>query len=141
MQRLGRFIVNPEIKNKIYQVMLKKPSLTPEEIAKEVGVSQSTVSRLIHSLTKGNDYQIAAMAAGMFIQEFVNAAKFWKLQITELEKLKEITEDPKLKLKIMKEQSDRYEKILVLARQGEVIQIVRKINRMKSQVHDSKSGT
>ena len=58
MQRLGRFIVNPEIKNKIYQVMLNKPSLTPREIAKEVGVSQSTVSRLIHSLTKGNDYQI-----------------------------------------------------------------------------------
>ena len=141
IQRLGKFIVNPEIKNKIYQVMLSKPSLTQREIAEEVGVHESTVSRVIRSLTKGNDYQIATRAASKFLQEFVNAAEFWKLQITELEKLKEITEDSNLKLKIMREQSDRYEKILVLARQWEVIQIVRKINRMKSQVHESKSGT
>ena len=81
------------------------------------------------------------MAAGMFIQEFANAAEFWKLQITELEKLKESTRDPKLILKIIREQSHRYENILVLARQGEVVQALRKINRMKSQVHESKSGT
>ena len=133
IQKLGKFIVNPEIRNKIYQVMLTKPSLTSREIAIEVGVSESTFSKVMRSITRGNEYEIVRRAAGRFLQEFINAAEFWKLQITELERLKESTRDPKLILKIMNEQSDRYEKILFLARQGELLQTLRKINNMKPQ--------
>lgn len=69
-----------------------------------------------------------AKVAGKFIQDFANTIEFWKLQITQLEHLKDRAKDLDTLMKIMREQSDRYEKILVLARQGELIEALRKLN-------------
>ena len=128
IQRLGKFIVNPEIKNKILQVMLGEPFLTQKEIADKVGVHKSTVSRAVAGTKKSNDYQLAKKAAGKFIEDFANTIEFWKLQITQLEQLKKTTQDTETISNIMREQSDRYEKILVLARQSEMIEALRKLN-------------
>ena len=121
--------MNHEIKNKISEVMLGEPFLTLKEIADRVGVHKSTVSRAVASTKKSKDYQLAAKVAGKFIQDFANIIEFWKLQITQLEQLKKTTEDVEIIIKIMCEQSDRYEKILVLARQAEIITILKKIEK------------
>ena len=121
--------MNHEIKNKISKVMLGEPFLTLKEIADRIGVDKSAVSRAVASTKKSKDYQLAAKVAGKFIQDFANTIEFWKLQITQLEQLKKTTEDVEIIIKIMREQSDRYEKILVLARQAEIITILKKIEK------------
>ena len=108
--------------------MLGEPFLTLKEIADKVGVHKSTVSRAVASTKKSKDYQLAAKVAGKFIQDFANTIEFWKLQITQLEELKKTTQDTQTIIKIMREQSDRYEKILVLARQSELIEALRKLS-------------
>ena len=119
-----------ERKQRVYKLMLLEPAITQSEIAERLNLKPRTVSRIINKIVKSNDYQLAMSIAGKFIQDFVNASDYWKIQITELEHLKEklTDEDKELLVKIMKEQSELYGKILLLARQGELMAAIRKLN-------------
>lgn len=121
--------MNPEIKASIYKLLLNEPTLTQREIANRVGVHESEVSKAIKKTATSVDYQLAMQVAGKFLQDFQKASDFWKLQVTELEQMKGETDDVGLKVKIMREQSDRYEKILFQARQGELVEGLRLINK------------
>ena len=85
-----------------------------------------------------------ALVAGKFISEFGNAVDHWKLLIDELESLKtgnkkvikqntdtggyfqaEVPLEPMEKLQIIKEQSNLRARILFLASQGEVREVIK----------------
>lgn len=121
--------MNPEIGKKIDELMLNEPFLPLKEIADKAGVGKSAASTAVAGTKTSPGHQRIAKAASNFLQDFANIIEFWKLQITELEHLKKTTQDTKTIIKIMREQSDRYEKILVLARQGEMIEALRKIRK------------
>ena len=124
--------------------------LTEKEIAKELNLSQSTVSRAITSVTTSHDYQLAITSIGMFVEDMRRAADFWKLQNREIElvkntimALKEETDKEgkpviksdraiELLLKCMDMQSDRIGRVVEMARQGEVALALREVRRTMS---------
>ena len=124
--------------------------LTEKEIAKELNLSQSTVSRAITSVTTSHDYQLAITSIGMFVEDMRRAADFWKLQNREIElvkntimALKEETDSKgqpviksdraiELLLKCMDMQSDRIGRVVEMARQGEVALALREVRRTMS---------
>jgi len=116
--------VNDEIKQSVYLEKLKNPIIQQKEIAQKLGLSEPMVSRAMKSMMGTHDYTLRQMLAGKFLEEFQMASDYWKTQITLLEELKEES-DTETIIKLMKEQSDRWEKILFLARQGEAVEVMR----------------
>ena len=114
-----------EIINSVYLEKLKNPIIQQKEIANKLNVSEATVSRALKILLGSNDFKLGQMLAGKFLEEFQMATDYWKMQIKSLEELKDGEADTDTLLKIMKEQSDRWEKILFLARQGEAVEVMR----------------
>ena len=132
-RRLGYFLfatvlhflfVNHAISELVYLERLKDPTISQKQIAFKLNLTESKVSRALKKLFASHDFKLGQMVAGKFLEEFQMASDYWKLQIKDLELLKD-EEDIELKIKIMKEQSDRWEKILYLARQGEAVETMR----------------
>ena len=110
---------------------LKNPICTQKEIGAKLGLKEYTVSRALKSMMGTHDYTLRQMLAGKFLEEFQMASDYWKLQIKQLEDLKKDGVDHDTMIKLMREQSDRWEKILFLARQGEAIEVMRKMKNGK----------
>ena len=141
-----------EIKQLVYFERLKDPIASQKDLAIKLGLSESMVSRAIKSMMGTHDYQFRQLLAGKFLEEFQMASDYWKMQITQLENLKDskktifkkaadghvFPEEVELEvddmMKIMKEQSDRWEKILFLARQGEAVEVMRLMKNGTTQL-------
>jgi len=109
--------LNAEIKEKVYLMSLVQPS--QKEIAKQLNLSEATVSRAINSVTKSNDYKLAMMSISNFLTEYMRASDFFKYQISQLEEMKKKYPDSELQL--MDAQMERMQHIIQLAGQGKVV--------------------
>lgn len=126
------------------EAFIKYPAKSDNEIAKITKISQPMISkyRKKHSLLI--DQEFISIVAGKFIMEFGHAIDHWKLLINELEKLKtgkkqvlkqnsetggffeeKVPLDPLEKLQIIKEQANLRSRILFLASQGEVREVIK----------------
>ena len=137
--------MNQDIKEQAYILSLK--GATEREIAKELNLSPATVHRAISSVTTSHDYQLAIMSISLFLEDMRRAADFWKMQNREIEQIKNsvmaLREEVdskgrplvrgdrilELVLKCMDMQSDRMQKVVELARQGEVALALREVRK------------
>ncbi len=104
---------------------VKYPHKSDNQIAKITGISQPMISKYRKSYSLQVDSEFIAITAGKFIQEFGHAADHWKLLIDEIEVLKNGDVDPIDKLSLIKEQASLRERILFLASQGEVREVIK----------------
>ena len=123
---------------------LKFPTKSDNEIAKITGISQPMISRYRKDYDLQVDSEFIAIVAGKFISEFGQAADHWKSLITELEEIKKgqkivvkqntdtggyfsakVDLDPLEKLQIIREQATLRARILFLASQGEVREVIK----------------
>lgn len=126
------------------EAFLKHPTKSDNDIAKITGISQPMISKYRKMYTILIDQEFIAITAGKFIQEFAQAADHWKILIDELEALKqgkktiikqnpetggyfksEVDLEPLDKLALIKEQSNLRARILFLASQGEVREVLK----------------
>jgi hypothetical protein len=126
------------------KAFLKYPTKSDNEIAKIIGVSQPQVSKYRKEYSLAIDTEFIAITAGKFIHEFSEAAEHWKILIDELEELKggkktiiklnadsggyfksEVDLEPLDKLQIIREQANLRARILFLASQGEVREVIK----------------
>jgi len=110
----------------VTQCYLKSLSgLTYREIAEELNLSASTVSRAIDKITKSHDYQIGISTISTFLEEYQRAADFFKMQIGQLEKRKDT--DPDNFYKIMDMQMERMALVVQLVGQGKVAMALKEL--------------
>ena len=126
------------------EAFLKYPTKSDNEIAKITGISQPMISKYRKEYNITIDKEFIALVAGKFISEFGQAADHWKILIDELEELKtgkklvvkqntetggyfqaEVNLDPMEKLQLIKEQATLRSRILFLAGQGEVREVIK----------------
>jgi len=128
---------------KVKNAFLQYPTKSDREIAEIVNVSHTMVSNYRNEYNIAIDTEFVAMVAGKFISEFGHAIDHWKLLIDELEVLKrgkktifkkgedghfypeEVDLEPLDKLAIIREQSNLRSRILFLASQGEVREVIK----------------
>ena len=142
----------PSKKQQIAQeAFLRHPTKSDNQIAKITGISQPQISKYRKMYNILIDQEFIKIVAGKFILEFSHAADHWKLLIDELEELKkgkktifkkgeegqlypeEVDLEPLDKLAIIKEQSNLRARILFLASQGEVREVI-KVMRTNGQL-------
>ena len=123
---------------------LKFPTKSDNDIAKITGISQPMISKYRKDYDLQVDSEFIAIVAGKFISEFGQAADHWKGLITELEEIKKgqkvvvkqnsdtggyfsakVDLDPLEKLQIIREQAQLRARILFLASQGEVREVIK----------------
>lgn len=123
---------------------LKYPTKSDNEIAKITSISQPMISKYRKEYNIIIDKEFIAIVAGKFISEFGQAVDHWKILINELEELKsgkklvvkqntesggyfqaEVNLDPMEKLQLIKEQATLRARILFLASQGEVREVIK----------------
>lgn len=123
---------------------LKYPTKSDNEIARLTGISQPMISKYRKEYDLQVDSEFIAIVAGKFISEFGQAADHWKQLINELEEIKagqklvvkqnqdtggyftaKVDLDPLEKLQIIREQANLRGKILFLASQGEVREVIK----------------
>lgn len=127
----------------VKEAFLRYPTKSDNDIAKITGISQPQISKYRKEYSINIDQEFIAITAGKFIMEFSQAADYWKLQIEELELLKsskktifktgadgqkfpdEVDLEPMDILAICKQQTVLREKILFLAAQGEVREVIK----------------
>lgn len=128
MQVLG---VKPEIMQEVYLERLQNPLVSQKQIGVNLNLSESTVSRALKKQLGSHDFKLGQMLSGKFLEEFQMASDYWKMQISRFEELKKKDENgfPTIEfekeLELMKQQSQLWEKILFLARQGEAVEVMR----------------
>ena len=123
---------------------LKYPVKSDNEIAKITGISQPMISTYRKEYSISIDKEFLAIIAGKFISEFGHAVDHWKILIDELEALKnskkivikqnsetggyfqaEVDIEPMEKLQLIREQATLRARILFLASQGEVREVIK----------------
>ena len=123
---------------------LKYPTKSDNEIAKITGISQPMISTYRKEYNISIDKEFLAIIAGKFISEFGHAVDHWKILIDELEALKnskkivikqnsetggyfqaEVDIEPMEKLQLIREQATLRARILFLASQGEVREVIK----------------
>ena len=123
---------------------LKYPTKSDNDIAKITGISQPMISTYRKEYNISIDKEFIAIVAGKFISEFGQAVDHWKILIEELEVLKsgkkqivkqnsetggyfqaEVPLEPIEKLQLIKEQAVLRSRILFLASQGEVREVIK----------------
>lgn len=127
----------------IKDTILQYPTKSDRDIAKMLGISHPTVSKFRNENMVKIDSDFIDAVAGKFIQEFGAASDHWKKLIEEIEVLKtgkktvikqnpeggyfqtKVDLEPLDKLPMIKEQADLRAKILFLAAQGEVREVIR----------------
>lgn len=108
------------------EAFLKYPLKSDQEIHRMTKISQPTISKYRKEYSLQIDQEFVAIIAGKFIMEFGHAVNHWKLLIEELEVLKKKTDlEPMDKLALIKEQSNLRARILFLASQGEVREVIK----------------
>lgn len=126
------------------EAFVKYPIKSDHEIAKLVKISQPTVSKYRKEHALAIDAEFIAIVAGKFIQEYGEAVDHWKVLIDELETLKktkktvfkqnsetkgyfteEVDLDAMEKLQLVREQANLRARILFLASQGEVREVIK----------------
>ncbi len=134
------------------EAFLKYPTKSDNEIAKITSISQPQISKYRKMYNVLIDQEFIAITAGKFISEFSQASDHWKMLIDELEALKqgkktiikqnpetggyfksEVDLEPLDKLALIKEQSNLRARILFLAAQGEVREVI-KVMRTTGQL-------
>ena len=135
------------------EAFLKYPTKSDREIAKITGISHTMISKYRNEYNIIIDKEFIALVAGRFISEFGYAVDHWKILIYELEVLKtrkksivkqntesggyfqaEIDLDPMEKLQLIKEQAALRSRILFLASQGEVREVIKVLKTGKLPV-------
>lgn len=71
-----------------YTEMITYPALNDEQIARKVGLNQTTVWRLRKKLVGKIDWELAQRIAGQFLADYQMASDYFKIQITNLEEQK-----------------------------------------------------
>lgn len=123
---------------------LKYPTKSDNDIAKITGISQPMISTYRKEYNISIDKEFIAIVAGKFIMEFGQAVDHWKILIEELEALKggkktvikqnsetggffqaQVDLEPLEKLQLIKEQAVLRSRILFLASQGEVREVIK----------------
>ncbi len=123
---------------------LKYPTKSDNEIAKITSISQPMISTYRKEYNISIDKEFLAIIAGKFISEFGHAVDHWKILIDELEALKqskkivikqnsetggyfqaEVDIEPMEKLQLIREQATLRARILFLASQGEVREVIK----------------
>lgn len=123
---------------------LKFPTKSDNDIAKITGISQPMISTYRKEYNISIDKEFIAIVAGKFIMEFGQAVDHWKILIEELEILKggkktvikqnsetggffqaQVDLEPLEKLQLIKEQATLRSRILFLASQGEVREVIK----------------
>ncbi len=131
-------------KPKILDLINKFPTKTDKQIAIETGCNRTTVAKYRKEMDLKYDSEFVKIVAGKFIKAYGTAADYWLKQIDRLEELKNSTQiiyikkkdtedsieqeiplSPMEKLAIEKHQSELHTKILYLASQGEVRDVIR----------------
>lgn len=126
------------------EAFLKYPTKSDQELHRMTKISQPTISKYRKEYSLQIDTEFVAIVAGKFILEFGQAVDHWKLLIDELETLKngkktvikqntetggffkaEVDLEPLDKLALIKEQSNLRARILFLASQGEVREVIK----------------
>ncbi len=123
---------------------LKYPTKSDNQIAKLTGISQPMISKYRKMYNISIDKEFIAIVAGKFISEFGHAVDHWKMLIQELEDIKNTkriivsqnddtgqdeTQEFELsameKLSLIREQANLRSRILFLASQGEVREVIK----------------
>ena len=131
-------------KAKVLELINRFPTKTNRDIAKETNCNEITVGKYRKVIDLKYDSEFVKIVAGKFIKAYGRAEEYWIKQIDRLEELKISTHiiyiknektggsfekkvelSPMEKLAIEKHQSELHEKILFLASQGEVRQVIR----------------
>ncbi len=126
------------------EAFLKYPTKSDNDIAKITGISQPMISTYRKEYNISIDKEFIAIVAGKFIMEFGHAVDHWKILIDELEALKggkktvikqnsetggffqaQVDLEPLEKLQLIKEQATLRSRILFLASQGEVREVIK----------------
>ena len=129
--------MNPEIKQSCYMKSLY--GLSGQQIAKELGLSEATVSRAINSVTKSLDYKLAMNTVSTFLTDYMKAGDFFKMQIAELEEMKK--RDPENYYRIMEMQMERMALIVQLVGQGKIVMALRELRDGKLQLQSDRELT
>lgn len=122
----------------------KYPHKSDRAISRIIGISQPVVSKYRKENNDIINKQFVSEVAGRFILEFGDAVDYWKMQIDELEELKtgekqvikqnsenggyfqaKMPLEPMEKLQIIKEQANLRARILFIASQGEVREVIK----------------
>lgn len=131
-------------KDIVLDLINRFPTTTNRDIAKKAECNENTVARYRKELDLKYDSEFVKIVAGKFIKAYGRAEEYWLKQIDRLEVLKnsthtiwiknektggsfekEVELSPMEKLAIEKHQSELHEKVLFLASQGEVRQVIR----------------
>lgn len=131
-------------KTKVLDLINRFPTKSNRDIAKESECNENTVAKYRKQIDLKFDTEFVKIVAGKFIKAYGRAEEYWLKQIDRLEELKgnthtiyikneitggsfekEVELSPMEKLAIEKHQSELHEKILFLASQGEVRQVIR----------------
>lgn len=130
-------------KPKVLDLINRFPTKTDKQIALETGCNRNTVGKYRKEIDLKYDTEFVKIVAGKFIKAYGRAEEYWLKQIDRLEELKGSTKTIEAKdedglpdvlsvslspmeiLAIEKHQSELHEKILFLASQGEVRQVIR----------------
>ena len=120
------------------------PGYNDSQIGKQLKITRQTVAKYRKQIDLKYDSEFVKIVAGKFIKAYGRAEEYWLHQIDRLEVLKNSTHTIYIKnektegsfekeisllpmeiLAIEKHQSELHEKILFLASQGEVRQVIR----------------
>lgn len=78
-----------ELKELAFHQMIKFPAKSDADIASDIGIGRSTVWRIRQKLIGKIDWELAQRIAGQFLQDYQMASDYYKLQIQELEEMKQ----------------------------------------------------
>lgn len=124
-------------------LFLHYPLKSDNDIARMANLSQPTVSKYRKIYDEQIDQAFISYTAGLFIRAFSSAEQYWQAQIGELEELKkrqktifkknpdgssrpeEVDLEPMDILAICKQQAELQAKILFLASQGRVREVIK----------------
>lgn len=130
------------IQRDIYQLMITYPTKSDRQIAIDLNLSNSTVSKYRKKLIVGINYEMARNVSAKFLTHFQMASDYFMMQIENIEKLKQkknnvvtVAEDGTKKMltiplnplelaSLEKQQTDLWSKIVFLCRQSEAIEII-----------------
>jgi len=132
-----------EAQKKLRDLFLLHPTKSNLALCKLSGETRALVKKYRDIYDEQIDQEFISMTAGKFINEFGKAIDYWKLQINELEELKNRTKtifkindkkkrysesvplDPMDILSICKQQAELRKYIIFLGSQGEVREVIK----------------
>lgn len=138
--------------NNLKNLFLLYPTATNQKMCEMSGLSKPTVKRYRKTYNEQIDQEFISRTAGKFINEFGKAIDYWKLQIDELECLKNKKQTIILKdgdemlaplsameiLAICKQQAELRKYIIFLGSQGEVREVLKIMRSGKLLVLENK---